>query len=140
MGMALLFITHDLGIVAASRRPRRASCGSGEIVETGPNGGDILRRPQADYTAMLLGAEPTWPQDPPRRSSRAPIIDAGRQSVEGPTTGSRPWLPCRNRDPVNTLRAVDNASRIALHEGARRSALSANPARANRRSAWRCCG
>ncbi len=56
LGMAILFITHDLGIVKAIS-DRVAVMRAGEIVETGPTG-DIFRAPREDYTRMLLASEP----------------------------------------------------------------------------------
>jgi microcin C transport system ATP-binding protein len=56
-GMALLLITHDLGIV---RKMAHRICvmQKGIIVEKG-NTADIFAKPQHDYTQMLLGSKPT---------------------------------------------------------------------------------
>ena len=56
LGMAILFITHDLTIVEAFS-DRVAVMRAGEIVETGPTR-EIFRAPRQDYTKMLLAAEP----------------------------------------------------------------------------------
>jgi ABC-type dipeptide/oligopeptide/nickel transport system ATPase component/ABC-type dipeptide/oligopeptide/nickel transport system permease subunit len=53
-GMAILFITHDLGVVAEIC-DRVAVMQSGRIVETGETG-SILADPQHDYTRSLLAA------------------------------------------------------------------------------------
>ena len=52
--MALLLITHDLGVVAAMAE-RVAVMQAGRIVETGPVE-DVLRRPADAYTRRLLAA------------------------------------------------------------------------------------
>ena len=56
LGMALLLITHDLGIV---RRMADKVCvmQKGEIVESAPVA-DLFAKPQHAYTKMLLAAEP----------------------------------------------------------------------------------
>ncbi|MBL9034172.1 MAG: ABC transporter ATP-binding protein [Rhodospirillaceae bacterium] len=56
LGMAILFITHDLGIVA-QMADRVAIMYSGRIVESGPVR-DIFRRPVHPYTRALLEAVP----------------------------------------------------------------------------------
>ena len=56
LGMAILFITHDLGIVA-QMADRVAIMYSGRIVESGPVR-DIFRRPAHPYTRALLEAVP----------------------------------------------------------------------------------
>ncbi len=56
-GMAILFITHDLGIVRRMADDV-AVMRQGRIVETGP-AGQIFAAPQHAYTKMLLAAEPS---------------------------------------------------------------------------------
>jgi oligopeptide/dipeptide ABC transporter ATP-binding protein len=56
LGMAILFITHDLGIVA-QMADRVAIMYAGRIVESGPVR-DIFRRPAHPYTRALLEAVP----------------------------------------------------------------------------------
>ncbi|WP_428669240.1 ABC transporter ATP-binding protein [Reyranella sp.] len=55
-GMALLFITHDLGIVR-KMADRVCVMTKGEIVEQGPVA-EVFDRPQHPYTQHLLSAEP----------------------------------------------------------------------------------
>jgi oligopeptide/dipeptide ABC transporter ATP-binding protein len=56
LGLALLFITHDLGVVAQVA-DRIAVTYAGRIVEEGP-ARDVLGRPRHPYTAGLLRASP----------------------------------------------------------------------------------
>ncbi len=57
LGMALLFITHDLNIVRKIA-PRVAVMQKGEIVEIGPTS-RVLKTPSHPYTQRLIAAEPT---------------------------------------------------------------------------------
>jgi len=59
LGMALLLITHDLGVVR-SMADRVAVMKSGEIVETAPVA-QLFNAPAHPYTRMLLAAEPKGP-------------------------------------------------------------------------------
>jgi oligopeptide/dipeptide ABC transporter ATP-binding protein len=56
LGLALLFITHDLGVVAQVA-DRIAVTYAGRIVEEGPER-EVLERPRHPYTAGLLRASP----------------------------------------------------------------------------------
>src|SRR5205085_9464550 len=71
-GMAMLFITHDLGIV---RKMAKRVCvmTQGQIVEQGATE-TIFKSPQHPYTRHLLAAEPKG--DPPKSDPTAPIIMA----------------------------------------------------------------
>ncbi len=73
-GMAIVLITHDLGIVKHFA-DRVAVMRRGEVVEQGTTA-EIFERPKADYTKMLLAAEPSGHKAPP--ADRAPIILEGR--------------------------------------------------------------
>jgi microcin C transport system ATP-binding protein len=70
LGMSLLFITHDLGIV---RRIADVVCvmNSGKIVEQGPVE-QVFTAPQHPYTRALLAAEPKPDPAPPRPES--PVV------------------------------------------------------------------
>jgi oligopeptide/dipeptide ABC transporter ATP-binding protein len=57
LSLGLLFITHDLGVVAQVA-DRIAVMYAGRIVEEGPVG-DVLRAPRHPYTQGLLAASPT---------------------------------------------------------------------------------
>jgi peptide/nickel transport system ATP-binding protein len=56
-GMAVLFITHDFGVVAQIAH-RVAVLRTGELVESGPRD-QVLKRPTHEYTQMLIRAVPT---------------------------------------------------------------------------------
>jgi microcin C transport system ATP-binding protein len=107
LGMALLFITHDLGIVRKIA-DRVCVMTQGKIVEQGPVA-DVFERPQHAYTKKLLAAEPKGRAEPV--PSSAPIIvDAGPIRV---------WFPIKRgflRRTVGHVKAVDGVS-IAVREG-----------------------
>jgi microcin C transport system ATP-binding protein len=70
MGMAMLFITHDLGIVKKIAE-RVCVMQGGRIVEQGPVD-EIFSAPKHEYTRALLAAEPTRRiATPPRATSSA---------------------------------------------------------------------
>src|SRR6187401_3860094 len=70
LGMSMLFITHDLGIV---RRIADVVCvmNNGKIVEQGPVE-QVFTAPQHPYTKALLAAEPKPDPAPPRPDS--PVV------------------------------------------------------------------
>jgi peptide/nickel transport system ATP-binding protein len=85
LGMSILFITHDLGIVAQIA-DRVAIMYAGRIVETGPVR-DIFRHPAHPYTRALLEAVPRL-GDLDRRRRIKPIAGA-MPSVFEPPGGCR---------------------------------------------------
>jgi microcin C transport system ATP-binding protein len=97
-GMAVLFITHDLGIV---RRVADRVCvmTGGEIVESGPVA-EIFDHPRHKYTQRLLAAEPKG--RPVRSADAAPaIVTADALKV---------WFPIKRgvlRRTVGYVKAVD---------------------------------
>ncbi len=98
LGMAMLFITHDLGIVRAIA-DRTCVMTKGEIVEAGPTA-SIFSRPQHVYTKHLLAAAPRG--TPPPADPTAPVI----MQVDN----LRIWFPVRRglfRATVDHLKAVD---------------------------------
>ncbi len=129
LGMSLLFITHDLGIV---RRIADVVCvmNSGKIVEQGPVE-QVFTQPQHAYTRALLAAEPKPDPAPPRPQSPV-VMSANDLKV---------WFPVKRgllRHTVGHIKAVDGVSLRCAR--ARRSASSASPGPARPRSGWRCCG
>ncbi len=101
MGMALLLITHDLGIVR-KMADRTCVMKDGEIVEKG-NTEDIFNNPQHDYTRHLLNAEPKG--NPPENDESAPTI------IE--TDNLKVWFPIKAglfRKTVGHIKAVNGVS------------------------------
>ena len=70
LGMAILIITHDLGIVEKFAQ-RVCVMTDGEIVEAGPTA-QIFADPQHDYTRHLLGSAPSGRA--PAQEADAPVI------------------------------------------------------------------
>jgi microcin C transport system ATP-binding protein len=107
LGMALLFITHDLGIV---RKMADVTCvmTGGEIVEAGPTE-QIFTIPQQDYTKHLLAAEPRG-APPLADPSAKTILEADKLKV---------WFPIKRgflRRTVGHIKAVDEVD-IRVREG-----------------------
>jgi len=71
-GTAVLFITHDMGVVAEIA-DRVAVMRQGKLVETGPLQ-SILRAPEAEYTRNLLSSVPSLVPRAPREESREPVV------------------------------------------------------------------
>ncbi|MER9020641.1 ABC transporter ATP-binding protein [Mesorhizobium sp. M0898] len=73
-GMSVLFITHDMGVVAEIA-DRTAVMYNGQMVETAPTE-DIFNRPEHPYTRSLLSAVPKLgSMKGRRRPIRFPIVD-----------------------------------------------------------------
>jgi microcin C transport system ATP-binding protein len=107
MGMAMLFITHDLGIV---RKIADDVCvmQKGRIVEAGPVE-DVFSNPQHAYTKMLLAAEP---------KGQAPKSDHNAPSIMS-ADDVRVWFPIKRgffRRTIGHIKAVDGVS-INVREG-----------------------
>ncbi|MCW8836006.1 MAG: ABC transporter ATP-binding protein, partial [Rhodospirillales bacterium] len=107
LGMALLLITHDLGIV---RRMADRVCvmTDGMIVEQGATE-EIFTAPQHAYTRKLLAAEPKG-QPQPANPGAATLMDVGN---------SRVWFPIKKgffRRTVDHIKAVDGIS-LKVREG-----------------------
>ena len=107
LGMSMLFITHDLGIV---RRFADRVCvmKDGEIVERGDTA-EIFAKPTHPYTQMLLTAEST--------GSPAPV-PAGAEVV-AETENLRIWFPIQRgflKRTVGHIKAV-NAATLSVRAG-----------------------
>ncbi|MCK1409798.1 ABC transporter ATP-binding protein [Bradyrhizobium sp. 76] len=107
LGMSLLFITHDLGIV---RRIADQVCvmKGGEIVEQGPVE-QVFKTPKHPYTRDLLAAEPKPDPAPPQPD--APVVMSADDL--------KVWFPIKRglmRKTVGHIKAVDGVS-IAVRKG-----------------------
>ncbi|CAA7623801.1 ABC transporter ATP-binding protein [Magnetospirillum sp. UT-4] len=107
LGMALLFITHDLGIV---RKMADTVCvmNQGEVVEAGPVA-EVFDAPRHPYTLRLLAAEPKGKPNAP--ADAAPVVMAADQL--------KVWFPIKAgilRRTVGHIKAVDGIS-VAVREG-----------------------
>jgi peptide/nickel transport system ATP-binding protein len=71
-GMAVLFITHDFGVVAEIA-DRVVVLQAGGLVEEGP-AERVLNRPEAAYTRALIAAVPPLVPRPARHAGGAPIL------------------------------------------------------------------
>ena len=107
LGMAIIFITHDLGIVKRIAK-RVYVMRKGEVVEHGETG-EIFGKPKHPYTKALLEAEPTGRKEPPAKS--APIILSGKD-IEVTFRIGGGFLA----SPAMLLRAVDHIS-LQLKQG-----------------------
>jgi ABC-type microcin C transport system duplicated ATPase subunit YejF len=107
LGMAIVFITHDLGIVRKIA-DRVYVMRLGEVVETGETG-RIFSAPKNPYTRMLLAAEPTGRKAPPPAS--APTLLEGRDICVIFRLGGG-WLSGEAAE----IRAVDGIS-LKLRQG-----------------------
>ncbi len=87
-GSAVLFITHDMGVVAEIA-DQVLVMHQGQAVERGPRD-EVLRRPRQAYTRQLLGAVPAMTPPPPRPEPAGPARLSG-QGV-GKTYIARDWL------------------------------------------------
>ncbi len=107
LGMSMLLITHDLGIVRKLAH-RVAVMTQGEIVETGPTAA-IFDEPQNAYTRHLLAAEPKGhPVAAP--DGAAEVMAADDLKV---------WFPVKRgvlRRVVGHIKAVDGVT-VSVREG-----------------------
>ena len=78
LGMAVVFITHDLGIVRRIA-DRVYVMRGGEVVESGATA-DVIASPQHPYTRMLVAAEPSGRKPPPPSNARI-LLDARNVGV-----------------------------------------------------------
>ena len=107
LGMAMLFITHDLGIVSKVAN-RVCVMKDGEIVEEGETR-TVFSSPSHDYTKRLLEAEP--------KGTKPPI--AAERDVVLSGDDVRVWFPIKKgllRRSVDHIKAVDGIS-LTVRQG-----------------------
>ncbi len=101
MGMAMLLITHDLGIVRKMAE-RVYVMKKGRVVEEGTTA-DIFERPQHEYTRHLMSAEPKGKAVPV--AADAPVVMSA--------DNLKVWFPIKRgllRKTVDHVKAVDGVS------------------------------
>lgn len=87
LGLAVLFITHDIA-VAAERAEHIVVMSGGQVVESGP-AGDLVRNPQHHYTSLLMASAPSL-TSPRLVVTAQPAAPAGASST--PEPGPEPLL------------------------------------------------
>jgi len=100
-GMAMLLITHDLGVVR-HMADRVYVMNAGNIVEEGKTA-DVFQRPQHSYTRHLMSAEPKG-RPPEARPGSPLVLEADDIKV---------WFPIKKgifRRTVDHIKAVDGLS------------------------------
>jgi peptide/nickel transport system ATP-binding protein len=100
-GTGVLFITHDFGVVAEIAH-RVVVMQSGRLVEMGSRE-DILRRPQSDYTRMLIASVPSL--KPPPRTPKTGAVALATERLSK-TYGTKSLLLGRGR-VVRAAEGVD---------------------------------
>ena len=107
LGMALILITHDLGIVRRMADTVHVMT-NGQIVETGPTE-QVYANPQHPYTQRLLGSEP--------KGRPNPVPADAREMLRA--SDLRVWFPIKRgviRRVVGHIKAVDGVS-LRVREG-----------------------
>ena len=99
LGMAMLLITHDLGVVRKMAE-RVYVMNAGKVVEAGKTS-EVFARPQHAYTRHLMSAEPKG--QPPVANPKAPVV------LE--TQDLKVWFP---------IKRGTHAAHRRLHQGRRR--------------------
>ena len=102
-GMAVLFITHDFGVVAEIAH-RVAVLREGRLVELGPKM-EVLTHPRDEYTRMLIGAVPTLAPHGRSVDAAAPVVLETRGLSK--TYTERRWLA-----PAREVAAVRDVSLV----------------------------
>jgi peptide/nickel transport system ATP-binding protein len=113
MGLAYLFISHDMSVVERVSH-RVAVMYLGEIVETGPREA-IFGNPQHPYTRRLLAAVPI--ADPTRRHRKQPIVSDEIKSPVRPADYVAPVRLYRTVSPGHTVMVwgEESESRSSSH-------------------------
>ncbi len=114
LGMAIIMITHDLGVVAGIA-DRINVMYAGYIVETG-TADEIFHNPRHPYTLGLLKSIPRM--DEPRREKLVPI-EGCRQISSTPRRAARSSPVARTPSSAASTRAADRRYSLALmrHHG-----------------------
>ena len=157
LGMAMVFITHDLGIVRRLAS-RTYVMRDGEVVESGETA-EIFARPRHAYTRRLIEAEPRGRKAPP--APDAPVVLEARDmrvtfALRGGLFAARPARDPRRRRRRSVgagrrdhrhrrrirLRQVDARARRPASSSRRPDSCASRTATSRRSTAPRCgpCG
>lgn len=121
LGMALMLITHDLGVIAETADEVLVMY-AGKVVEQGPVG-EIFANPKHPYTRGLLNSIPTFSSDPSKREKKKRldtipgIVPALTELPKGCRFQSRCAYVmdnCRASDP--SLREVGSEHKVACYK------------------------
>jgi len=117
LGISVLFISHDLGVVA-HLADRVGVMYLGRLAEVAPTQ-SLTARPRHPYTEALLAAEPE-PKPSTHRTPRPPVIRGDVPSAAKPPSGCRFRTRCRYArdrcaEDEPPLRRVDGDTLVACH-------------------------
>ncbi|KAA5604989.1 ABC transporter ATP-binding protein [Roseospira marina] len=114
-GMALLMISHDLGVIAETARDM-AVMYAGQVVEAGPTA-RVLAGPRHPYTSGLMAARPQRAGQPgaplPAIPGAVPPPDARPPGCPFADRCARADTGCRTRPPLGT--GPDHRHSVACH-------------------------
>jgi len=117
LGISVLFISHDLGVVA-HLADRIGVMYLGRLAEVA-TAGSLTARPRHPYTEALLAAEPE-PRPSMHRAARAPLIAGEVPSAANPPSGCRFRTRCRYARDLCAqqqppLRPIEGGGLVACH-------------------------
>ena len=124
LGMAILLITHDLGVVA-NMADEVVVVYHGEIMEAG-TAADIFRRPRHPYLKALLKALPHFDMEPGERL--VALRDSGADLGAARAAARRPSGRQRQAAPLLAIRNLRKTYKVKGRRLARRRARRASVA------------
>jgi oligopeptide/dipeptide ABC transporter ATP-binding protein len=120
LGLAILLITHDLGVVAEFCR-RVIVMYTGRVVEEAPVA-ELYRNPKHPYTQGLLASLPKLPEDAEGRRPRLSTISGMVPGIDNLPPGCKfnPRCPevmeiCRGDEPARMMVGEDHDARCYLY-------------------------
>jgi ABC-type glutathione transport system ATPase component len=122
LGLGVLLVTHDIGVVA-DRADRVAVLDSGRVVETGPTR-SVLDAPGHPPTRRLLAQVPALddPAPPPLPGADTPLVALHRVSRVFPSVGGQP--PLRAVDGVDLVVRPGQALGLVGESGSGKTTLA----------------